>query len=117
MAVIGVGVDLVDLARFAAVVDRTPAVRERLFTVLERSLPVPRLGARFAAKEAVAKALGAPAGLGWQDVEVRLDDDGRPAVAVRGTVAAVAGRLGVRRWHLSLSHGTGTAVAVVVAES
>jgi holo-[acyl-carrier protein] synthase len=117
VAVIGVGVDLVAVDRLAAVLARTPAVRDRLFAAGERELPMTRLAGRFAAKEAVAKVLGAPAGLAWQDVEVRTDDAGRPSLAVRGTVAAAADRLGVRRWHVSLSHDAGMAIAVVVAES
>lgn len=117
MAVIGVGVDLVEVERLTAVLARTPAVRTRLFTAAERDLPAYRLAGRYAAKEAVAKALGGPGGLRWSDVEVGLDPAGRPVLEVSGTVAAAAAALGVRRWHVSLSHDAGFAVAVVVAES
>ncbi len=117
MGLIGIGVDLVDAARFARVLERTPGVRGRLFTAAERGLPAYRLAGRFAAKEAVAKALGSPRGLGWHDVEVTAEGSGRPRLAVGGAVGAVADRLGVRRWHLSLSHDGGMVVAVVVAES
>ena len=65
----------------------------------------------------MAKALGAPPGLRWADVEVSHDPAGRPVLEVRGTVAQVAGEQGVRRWHLSLSHDAGASVAMVVAES
>lgn len=106
-----------DVARFSTVLARTPAVADRLFTAAERELPAYRLAGRFAAKEAVAKALGAPGGLVWRDVEVLAADGGQPALAIRGTVTAAADRLGVRAWHLSLSHDGGLAVAVVVAES
>jgi len=116
MAVVGIGVDVVDLSRFEESLRRTPGLRDRLFTPEERGLPVPSLAARFAAKEALAKALGAPAELSWQDVQVAADESGRPALVVRGTVAAAAERAGVRRWHLSLSHDSGAAVAMVVAE-
>ncbi len=115
--IVGVGLDVVDVARFAVVLARTPAVAHRLFTVGEREQPAHRLAARFAAKEAVAKALGGPRGLGWHDVEVVVDGSGRPRLEVTGTVAAAADRLGVRRWHVSLSHDAGRAIAVVVAES
>lgn len=115
--IVGVGVDLVDVVRFTAVLARTPAVRDRLFTAAERDLPPTRLAGRFAAKEAVAKALGGPAGLGWQDVEVVVKESGQPRLAVGGAVAAAAERRGVRRWHLSMSHDGGFAVAMVVAES
>ncbi|MFF5315874.1 holo-ACP synthase, partial [Streptomyces massasporeus] len=74
------------------------------------------LAARFAAKEALAKALGAPPGLNWTDAEVFVEDNGRPRLRVRGTVAARAQSLGVRSWHLSLSHDAGIASAVVIAE-
>ena len=114
--IVGVGVDLVDIVRFEETLRRTPGVRERLFTPAERDLPVRSLAARFAAKEALAKALGAPAGLAWHDAEIRRTESGRPQLAVRGTVAEAAARLGVHSWQVSLSHDGGTAVAVVVAE-
>lgn len=114
--IVGVGIDVVDVARFIATVDRVPALRLRLFTPEERELPDNSLAARFAAKEAVAKALGAPAGLRWQDATVRRVTGQQPVVEVTGTVAARAAELGVRRFHLSLSHDAGIASAVVVAE-
>lgn len=75
------------------------------------------LAGGFAAKEAVAKALGAPVGLRWHDAEVIRTDAGRPELAIRGSVAAAAAAVGVRRWHLSLSHDGPMVVAMVVAES
>jgi holo-[acyl-carrier protein] synthase len=114
--IVGIGVDVVDVARFEASLARTPGLADRLFTEIERGLPAASLAARFAAKEAVAKALGAPAGLSWHDAEVRTDEDGRPRLVVTGTVATAAGNVGVRSWHLSLSHDGGAAVAMVVAE-
>jgi holo-[acyl-carrier protein] synthase len=117
MAVVGVGVDVVGVERFAASLARTPALAERLFTALERSRAMESLAARFAAKEAVAKALGAPGGLAWHDVEVVSEESGRPRLDVRGTVAAAAAELGIRTWHLTLTHDAGVAVAMVVAES
>jgi holo-[acyl-carrier protein] synthase len=115
--IVGIGVDLVDIARLEQALRRTPALAERLFTEGERAAPPASLAACFAAKEAVAKALGAPAGLRWADVEVGHDPAGRPALTVRGTVADAAGRLGVRRWHVSLTHDGGVSVAFVVAEA
>jgi holo-[acyl-carrier protein] synthase len=114
--IVGIGVDLVDIARLDQALRRTPALAARLFTEGERGAPAASLAACFAAKEAVAKALGAPAGLRWADVEVLHGQAGRPALAVRGTVADAASRLGVRRWHLSLTHDGGVSVAFVVAE-
>jgi len=112
-----VGVDVVDVNRFRQTVERTPRVLERLFTVEERALPLRSLAARFAAKEAVAKALGAPGDLHWHDVEILRGPTGAPVMTVTGTVAAAAERLGVGRWQLSLSHDGGVAVAMVVAET
>jgi holo-[acyl-carrier protein] synthase len=74
------------------------------------------LAARFAAKEALAKALGAPVGLQWHDAEVHRGADGRPHLVMRGTVAARAERLGAVHTHVSLSHDAGIASAVVVLE-
>jgi holo-[acyl-carrier protein] synthase len=110
------------VARFAAALQRTPALSERLFTPSElvTDSGAPRtaesLAARFAAKEALAKALGAPGGMLWTDAEVRTDEFGRPSLVVRGTVQARAVELGVRHWHVSLSHDGGIASATVIAE-
>lgn len=113
----GVGIDVVDVTRFQASLERTPGLRVRLFTEEERELPPLSLAARFAAKEALAKALGAPPGLRWTDAEVRREPSGRPVLHVRGTVAEAAGALGVTSWHVSLSHDGGIATAVVIAEA
>lgn len=114
--IVGVGIDVVDVERFATILGRRPGLVERLFTPSERGLPIASLAARFAAKEAVAKALGAPAGLAWHDCEVVSAASGRPSLLLRGTVAAAAERAGVTAWHLSLSHDAGIASAVVLAE-
>ena len=116
MTVIGIGVDVVDIARFEQSLERTPSLSERLFVDSERNLPLPSLAARFAAKEALAKALGAPKGLAWHDAVVETDDSGRPTLNMSGSVAAAAARAGVVAVHLSLSHDAGSAVAMVVAE-
>ncbi len=114
--IVGVGIDVVDVARFGATLERSPALGERLFTEAERHLPLNSRAARFAAKEALAKALGAPVGLHWHDAEVARDADRRPTFALRGTVAAAVAELGITNIHLSLSHDAGIASAVVVAE-
>jgi holo-[acyl-carrier protein] synthase len=114
--IVGVGVDVVDIARFEASLERTPALKDRLFTPTERSLPIASLAARFAAKEALAKCLGAPNGLEWHDAEIVTDESGRPGLNVTGSVAAAAAATGVTCWHVSLSHDAGQAVAFVVAE-
>jgi len=120
--IIGVGIDVAAIDRFEAALLRTPSLAQRLFTEQELLLPSGEqrgpasLAARFAAKEALAKALGAPGGLSWTDAEVCTEPSGRPVLEVRGTVAARAAALGVRSWHLSLSHDAGVASAVVIAE-
>jgi holo-[acyl-carrier protein] synthase len=117
LVIVGVGIDVVDVARFTETLTRTPRLRDRLFTAAERELPPASLAARFAAKEAVAKALGAPVGLRWTDVTVVRGPDGAPSLDATGTVAARAEALGVDRFHVSLSHDAGIASAVVIAES
>ncbi len=120
--IVGIGIDVVPVERFAQALARTPGMATRLFTTTEQVTDsgTPRtaesLAARFAAKEALAKALGAPGGMAWTDAEVQTDADGRPSLVVSGTVAARAAVLGVTSWHVSLSHDGGIASAVVVAE-
>ena len=114
--IVGVGIDVVDVARFVETLHRVPALRTRLFTPEEREMPETSLAARFAAKEAIAKALGAPAGMSWQDATVRRVAGAQPVVEVIGTVAAAAAAAGVDRFHLSISHDAGIASAVVIAE-
>lgn len=114
--IIGVGIDVVDIERFAKTLRRTPALRERLFTAEERGLGIASLAARFAAKEALAKSLGAPAGMYWTDARVVTSESGKPSLAIGGTVQSRASDLGVDCFHVSLSHDAGVASAVVIAE-
>ena len=114
--IVGVGIDVVDIARFEETLERTPALRERLFTPEERGHGIASLAARFAAKEALAKSLGAPGGMEWTDARVVTNGDGRPSLEIGGTVLARANDLGVDSFHLSMSHDAGIASAVVVAE-
>ncbi len=119
--VLGVGLDVVEIDRFARSLARTPTLADRLFTASERLTPTgqPRgpasLAARFAAKESVAKALSVPRGLNWHDCEVISATGGAPSLLIRGTVAAAAAQRGVVGWSLSLSHDAGIAAAVVLA--
>ena len=120
--IIGVGIDVVPVDRFAESLTRTPGLRDRLFTAEEQRTPSgtartgESLAARFAAKEAVAKALGAPGALRWHDAEVTVGEHGRPHLEIRGSVAGRAAQLGITTWHLSLSHDGGIASAFVLAE-
>jgi holo-[acyl-carrier protein] synthase len=117
VAIVGVGIDVVDIARFEDALRRTPGLAPRLFTAGEIVRPPASLAARFAAKEALAKALGAPGGMAWHDAEVVSHASGRPLFAISGTVAARSAELGAAHVHLSLSHDAGIASAVVVLES
>jgi holo-[acyl-carrier protein] synthase len=114
--IVGIGVDVADIARLEAALSRTPALAGRLFAESERGQSPRTLASCFAAKEAAAKALGAPPGLRWPDAILTHDEHGRPVLQTQGTVAAVAARMGVTRWHVSISHDAGICVAMVVAE-
>ncbi|HET9873756.1 MAG TPA: holo-ACP synthase [Propionibacteriaceae bacterium] len=115
--IVGVGIDVCDVDRFAETIERRPGLVQRLFTSREAERPIASQAARFAAKEALAKALGAPAGMHWLDAEVITDADGQPTFKITGTVAARAESLGVATIHVSLSHDAGIASAVVICEA
>ena len=115
--IIGVGVDVVDLDRFERAIARTPGLRERLFAESERELPLHSLAGRFAAKEALMKALGDTTGFRWHDMEVVGDANRKPVLILHGAVHAAATARGVASSHLSLSHDAGVAIAFVVLES
>ena len=116
--IVGVGIDVVDIARLDRALERTPTLSARLFTDRElQATGAGSLAARFAAKEAVAKVLGAPGNLRWVDAEVVSEPSGRPVLHVTGDVAEAAAALGIAKWHVSLSHDGGIATAIVVAES
>lgn len=115
--IVGIGVDVVDLARFERALSRTPRLRERLFAENERDLPLRSLAGRFAAKEAFLKALGVTDGVGWHDMRVVPGDDGNPDLVVSGRAAEIVAARGIRSLHVSMSHDAGVAVAFVVAES
>lgn len=115
--IVGIGVDVVDLPRFATSLERTPALRDRLFTPAEAGLPIESLAGRFAAKEAFLKAVGAPEGIAWRDIEVMRGDAGAPSFDLAGRAAARAQELQVTALHLSIAHDGPVATAFVVAEA
>lgn len=121
--IIGIGVDVVDMPRFAGSLVRTPGLAARLFSERELNQPGGKgentlsQAARFAAKEAVAKALGAPAGLRWHDCEVLVGERGKPYLEISGTVLEISNEQKITRWHLSLSHDGAIATAFVIAEN
>ncbi|SNS57253.1 holo-[acyl-carrier protein] synthase [Micrococcales bacterium KH10] len=115
--IVGIGTDIVEVARLERALGRSARLRSRIFTEDEAALPIASLAGRFAAKEAVAKALGSPGDLSWRDVEVRTDEHGKPDLNVTGACARRAAALGVTNWHISISHDGGMATAFVIAES
>ena len=120
--IIGIGVDAVEIDRFRRSLERTPSMKSRLFTHEELEYvephddPTASLAARFAAREAVMKAMGV--GLGafeFHDVWVQRADSGRPSLVVTGRAEQIANELGVTDWHLSITHTDTTAIAYVIA--
>ena len=134
--IIGIGIDIVDITRFAAALSRAPNLLQRLFSERERASVSPSpaaafsgtttdqrqirsLAARFAAKEAVIKALGGGPrtnGATWHDIEVLTNASGAPGIVVSGALATRARESGAERWHVSLSHDGSLAIALAVAE-
>lgn len=124
MVIVGIGVDLVDLARFERSAARTPALLARLFahSELTRSTPdraptTRSLAGRFAAKEALIKALPDLPGFTWHDIRVVADAHGSPSFELSGATAATVRRHGAGAIHLSISHDAGAAIAFVVVEA
>lgn len=113
----GIGVDVVDLARFARQIDRTPALVSRLFAESERELSTHSLAARFAAKEALIKALGHSGALTWRDMEIASDRHGNPSFVVEGALASALAARGIDRIHVTMTHDAGVACAFVVTEA
>ena len=122
LGLVGVGIDVVDLERFRTVINRTPSMVERIFTDAEREYslrlpdPTERLAVRFAAKEAVMKAMGV--GLGsctLAHIEVVRSEEGQPSVVLHETAERVAEAAGVGGWRLSLTHSGSMAQAIALA--
>ena len=122
--IVGVGVDVVEIARVARALERHPRFGERVFTAAEREASARRgvgavayLARRWAAKEAVSKALGVGfSGFSYTDIEVVNLRSGAPTIAVHGELGEWARKLGVVRWHLSLSDTSELAFATALAE-
>jgi holo-[acyl-carrier protein] synthase len=126
MAIIGLGVDIVETSRIADLMGNHPErFLERCFTQAEQrdsqstKRQLEHLAARFAAKEAALKALGTgwSQGIGWTDIEVVRAESGRPSLKITGRAGEIADERGIASWHLSLSHISTHAVASVIAES
>ena len=123
MRIVGIGLDLVKIERIRALADRwQERFLERLYTeaerryCFERASPYASLAGRFAAKEAVVKAIGTgwSAGISWQDIQVLNDGSGKPVAQVQGRAGAMLQEAGVTDIHISLSHDADYAIAQVV---
>jgi holo-[acyl-carrier protein] synthase len=120
--VIGIGVDLCEVERMRAALERTPRLRTRVFTDQEqaycdpRTEPVERYAVRWAAKEAVLKAMGLGVGAcKWTEIEVERADSGAPSVVLHGGARRLAEERGIASWLLTLTHTRQTAEAIAVA--
>jgi holo-[acyl-carrier protein] synthase len=121
MDIVGLGVDVVDVARMDRALRRHPTFAERVFTDEEvaycsrGSTAAECYAGRFAAREAVIKALGGLRGAKWKDISVRRQPSGAPSIALAGAAEARASVLGVERILLSFTHERNTAVAFCLA--
>jgi holo-[acyl-carrier protein] synthase len=113
MAIVGIGIDVVNIDRFEQSLERTPSMRARVFTPEEAELKISSLAARFAAKEALAKALNAKAAFNWQHAEIKSEVSGKPYFCFTGEMAE---RLKDKKVHVTLSHDAGIASAMVIVE-
>jgi holo-[acyl-carrier protein] synthase len=123
--ILGTGVDVVEIARFRKAMERSKdRFVQRIFTSGEQAFcnahkdPVPHFAARFAAKEALFKALGTgwARGITWQDAEVLRAESGAPSMMLHGEAKKLAAIKGAHAAHLSLSHSENLAVATVILE-
>jgi holo-[acyl-carrier protein] synthase len=120
--VIGIGVDLCEVDRMRTALERTPTLRDRVFTEGEQAYcderrdPTERYAARFAAKEAVLKAMGLGLGAcGWREIEVHRAESGAPFVVLHGRAQELADERGIKGWKLSMTHTHRIAEAIAVA--
>lgn len=118
---IGVGLDLVEIDRIRRTLARTPGLVDRLFTPVEQAHarsaadPSERYAGRFAAKEAVMKALGVGLGaVGWHDIEIVRRESGAPEVRLTGRARQRADELGVGSWRISITHTAELAEAIAI---
>ncbi|MDQ2648315.1 MAG: holo-ACP synthase [Actinomycetota bacterium] len=119
---LGIGVDLCEVERMRVALARTPSLRARLFTDAEqaycdrRNDPTERYAARFAAKEAVLKAMGLGVGAcKWTEIEVERAESGAPSVLLHGGARQLSDDRGIANWLLTLTHTSHTAEAIAVA--
>jgi holo-[acyl-carrier protein] synthase len=119
--ILGLGVDLCEIARMERALSRHPTMRTRVFTPEEiaycesKARPAESYAGRFAAREAVVKALGGYRGRGWQDISVTRAPSGAPAIRLEGNAKRRADALGVTRVMITFTHEKTSAVAFAVA--
>ncbi|WP_296632132.1 holo-ACP synthase [Rhodoluna sp.] len=114
--IVGIGVDAVELSRFETKLGENQKLAERLFTAAELEAPIRTLAGRFAAKEALIKALSGATGLEWHGMQVQKEASGKPVFALSGKTAEIAAAAGVQNIHLSISHDGDMVIAFVIAE-
>ena len=115
--IIGIGTDICSIERLTQSLTRTPNLKDRLFTKAEQLLSEQSLAGRFAAKEALAKALGDPRLVTWNEIEVVNNQSGKPEFSFHGKTQASMQKAGVSNSWLSISHDAGVAIAFVVLEA
>jgi holo-[acyl-carrier protein] synthase len=119
--IVGLGVDICEIARMERALARHPTMRERVFTPDEiaycdrKARPAESYAGRFAAREATIKALGGYLGKRWQDISVARHPSGAPSIALAGEAAERAGSLGISRILITFTHEKTNAVAFAVA--
>ncbi|MFM1993387.1 MAG: hypothetical protein RL537_76 [Actinomycetota bacterium] len=114
--ILGIGSDVCSVERLEQSITRTPKLSERLFHPNELGLPAKSLAARFAAKEAITKAIGDPAVLTFNEVEIVKNNQGKPSVEFHAGTKQRISEIGQLTFHVSLSHDAGVALATVVVE-
>lgn len=121
----GLGVDIIQISRMDKTFERTPGIAKRIltrdeYTEFEQAhAPARYLAKRFAAKEAIVKALGTgiAKGVGWQQIHIVKTLEGKPVVKLSGQAQVYADEFGIRAWHLSYSDEKDYVVATAIAES
>lgn len=122
--IVGIGTDIIQVGRIERVIQRNPAFVSRVFTAAEiayceaKASQAQSFAVRFAAKEAVMKALGTgwAEGVNWLDIQVNTDATGQPVLSLSGKALARAQHLQANRYHISLSHEKEQAIAFVILE-
>lgn len=123
MEIVGLGVDICEIARMERALARHPRMRERVFTSEEiaycdsKARPAESYAGRFAAREAVIKALGGYRGKRWQDISVTRHPSGAPVIALTGNAKRRAAGLGITRVMVTFTHEKTNAVAFAMAVS